>query len=379
VRISHAGLDPFAFRTEVAARIDKVVPHDTYWFPTVDPATLLVTGAVVRNIPEWAAPYFFENEFLRPDYNKFTDLVADPSHVNSLFEATGGDLVRSERYRGLLADLGLGDDLRMALIDGSACWGYLCFHRERTSVGFSADDTSFLKPLVRHLASGLRTALLRGGVPEGNPGEPGVLLIADDLSIVGVDAAAHRWLDELEGGWSTDEGLPDSVCAAVARLWAIERSDAPEVLPPPSARARTRAGRWLTFRVSRLSGGPPGGRMAVVMEPGGTVDIAPLIVEAYGLSVREREVAMLVLHGYSTKQISAQLHISENTVQDHMKAIFDKTGVRSRRDLVAQLSIRHYAPRDAFGSYSPRSRETFETHGAWYYDDTTPNDRIEPA
>ena len=81
VRLSHAGLDPLTFRAEVVARIDKVVPCDTYWFPSVDPATLLVTGAVLKNIPEWAAPYFFENEFLRDDFNKFTDLVTGSEKV----------------------------------------------------------------------------------------------------------------------------------------------------------------------------------------------------------------------------------------------------------------------------------------------------------
>jgi DNA-binding NarL/FixJ family response regulator len=47
--------------------------------------------------------------------------------------------------------------------------------------------------------------------------------------------------------------------------------------------------------------------------------------------------ALLVLRGASTKVIGAELHLSENTVNDHPKSIFDKTGVRSGRDLVAHV------------------------------------------
>lgn len=38
------------------------------------------------------------------------------------------------------------------------------------------------------------------------------------------------------------------------------------------------------------------------------------------------------------------LYMSENTVQDHLKSIFDKVGVRSRREIVTAMLYQHYLP-----------------------------------
>ena len=82
-------------------------------------------------------------------------------------------------------------------------------------------------------------------------------------------------------------------------------------------------------------------QIAVFLEEARPVEIAPLIFSAHQLTVREGEITQLVLQGRSTAEISEQLCITINTVQDYLKSIFDKVGARSRRELVAQL-IQHY-------------------------------------
>ena len=114
------------------------------------------------------------------------------------------------------------------------------------------------------------------------------------------------------------------------------------------ARVRMPSGRWLLVRGSAL--GDDHAQTAVTLEPAAPHELAPLIAEAYGLTDREREVTQLVAQGLPTTAISARLHISQWTVQDHLKAIFEKVDVGTRGELVARVFFDHYAPRLRDGS-----------------------------
>ncbi|HJR24260.1 MAG TPA: helix-turn-helix transcriptional regulator, partial [Acidimicrobiales bacterium] len=95
-------------------------------------------------------------------------------------------------------------------------------------------------------------------------------------------------------------------------------------------------GQWLTLHASRLRG-PTGGHTAVVLEAARPADVASLYLDALGLTPAQARVASLVLQGRSTQQIVNELRISSHTVQEHLRAVFDKVGVASRRELVAHL------------------------------------------
>jgi DNA-binding NarL/FixJ family response regulator len=112
------------------------------------------------------------------------------------------------------------------------------------------------------------------------------------------------------------------------------------------ARVRTATGHWLVVHGSVLSsreGDDP--RVAIWLEAARPPELAALIADAYGFTERERRVTELVAQGFSTNEISTRLHLSAYTVQDHLKAIFDKSGTGSRGDLVARLFFDHYLPK----------------------------------
>ena len=336
VRHCHSGLDVPGLQQQLLRSVRRLMPVEAAFFATADPETLLFTGAYAEEPLGAATPLFLDNEFASDDVNKFTALATSSGHVASLDAATHSDRALSRRYRDIMSPLGLGDELRAALVAGSQCWGYLCLHRADHALGFTASETALIAGVAPQLAHALRQAVLLHGSAAGGTHEPGVVLLADDLSLVAVTPEAEHLLSLVAESYPGKLPLPVGVYTVAAALRAVEKGTA---LPwtVPATRVRTISGQWLSLHASRLQGPAGVQRITVVIknaDPGATV---PLLLSAYGLSPREGEVAKLVLRGTSTQAISSTLHISLHTVQDHLKAVFDKTGVHSRRELVSQL------------------------------------------
>jgi DNA-binding CsgD family transcriptional regulator len=342
--LCRSGLAPAALRDRVLARLRAAVPFDAAFWTTVDPVTLLFTAPHQQDIPPDTAPYFVENEFLGDDVNAFVALARDPVGVRTLAQATGGDLDASARHRDVFRPLGLGDELRAVLRVGGACWGCLCLHRE-AGAAFSEEEAAFVGAIAPYVAEGIRAGLLAASV-EACPSAdaPGLLLLAPDGGLLSMTEAGRAWLDALGHPDPERFGVPAEIRVLAARL-AHSGEPGAEL---PRLRVRTRAGRWAVLHASRL---PAAGTdaVAVIIDEPSPSELAPVLMLAYGLTSREQTVTGLVCRGLSTREIGARLHISENTVQDHLKAIFEKTGVHSRRELVAAILQEQYLPRAMTG------------------------------
>jgi DNA-binding NarL/FixJ family response regulator len=58
-------------------------------------------------------------------------------------------------------------------------------------------------------------------------------------------------------------------------------------------------------------------------------------VEPQKLSAREAEVMSLIADGQTNGEIAAHLFLAEKTVKNHVRRIYSKLGVGSRRDAIA--------------------------------------------
>ncbi|MFJ9434916.1 LuxR C-terminal-related transcriptional regulator [Streptomyces sp. NPDC101490] len=341
-QLAGIGLDARAFADAALSLMTRAIGFQSACMATADPATLILTGTTKwgelgnASDAQWA---HFEYEV--PDVYNFQDVAQRPGQVTSLRAETADHPERSARFARYLKPVwGFEDELRAALrADDGNIWGYLALYRSDSNP-FSLADQQFVSALAPVLAIGLRTGLLAEAAT-GTPLHTPVILVIDAQGQVGqAGPGADELADHLRAGPLTGNLLPVALRSLVD---AARDSRQPAV---PRMRLRAADGQWLVAHAAPLrSRDGTGSDVVVTVEEARPPEIVPLVVAAFGLTPREQDVVHLVLRGLGTTQIAETLQLSAYTVQDHLKTIFDKTGVRSRRELTTKVFYDQYAPR----------------------------------
>lgn len=347
--LTHQSCDVATLFARLQGVLNRHVGFDGCCWLTFDPATVLPTGHIpYRSIPADQVPRLAQNEYFEDDVNKFVVLSRAASPVGILDEATGGRPERSARYRVLLEPNGFRHEMRTVFNRDGACWGGIALYR-KSAEPFCPAEASRLASVAGVVADGIRRGLLVTALgdqesSEPSPDTPGLVLLGVDNCVDAVSVQAERWLSDLvvESEDPSAHELPSVVYAVASHARRIGSGEVAS--EPASARAHTRSGRWVVLHASLLDRAAEG-RVSVIIEPARPPQVAPLIAMAYGLSVREREVTRLVLQGHSTAEIAQALFLSAHTVQDYLKSIFEKIGVRSRREMVGRVFVEQYSPR----------------------------------
>jgi len=339
-RLADEGMSAQDLLEQAAARIDRVVPTDGYFMAATDPETTLCIGTgIIRALPAEQCQPHWDYEFLVPDYLKYADIARSGRRVADIHDVTGGRPDRSPRFRQYSAATGFRSEVRLAFTVGGAAWGL--GQLNRLSGRFTDDEKAWLERAAGFIGHGLRRAMVAqpAGSSELTRG-PGIILLDGGGRVVSATAEAVAWLDELDPEMlMSDVGdlrLPFHAHGFATRVRAAHEDGEPQI----RSRLRTRRGVWLLMHGAVLEGT---GQVALIIEPAKSADVAPLIVEAYGLTDRELDVTRAIARGLSTGEIAAALYLSPHTVRDHVKALFEKVGVSSRGELVHRVFAEHYA------------------------------------
>ena len=264
---------------------------------------------------------------------KFRELAESDSHVGALSIDHDRSCETSLRWQQLVLPRGGRHELRAAMVDDNGtCWGALGIYRQ-DRIRFSPSDLKAVGAILSARASHLARSMVLSRGP-GTPESPTSLLIDEAGAVIDASDRARCWLED------TDRAdVLDRVGMLLASLAARVRFMREQGEPPQQVRVRMRSsgGAWTTliaepWRPTERARGIP-----VIVMATESNQLFPLQVAAFGLSEREADVVRDVLVGRDTRAVSEHLSISALTVQDHLKSIFEKTGVHSRRELVYLL------------------------------------------
>jgi DNA-binding CsgD family transcriptional regulator len=334
--ICATGADDRALRHEVLEQVSRCVPFDAHAWLMTDPETS-VGSSPLADVPFLAELPTLVGLKYRTRVNRWT--LLETGRVRTLLEATAGDPSRSPMWRDLLAAHDVVDVASSVFRDRYGCWGFLDLWREAPGLPFAPDEVRFLGQLgpmvtaaLRHAqASTFSTRRRAGAVPAG----PVVLLLSPRLEVRARTPQADRYLERLVPPREGARAVPAGAYNVAAQLLAVETGVDGN---PPRARVHLGGDVWLTLSAARIPHEHQAAEpdITVTLELTSTADRLDLFTRCFALSPRETQLVHQLATGTDTRHTARLLALSESTIQDHLKAVFAKTAVHSRAELLAR-------------------------------------------
>jgi DNA-binding CsgD family transcriptional regulator len=335
-RLSESRGDCESIQLEAIAELRRVIGFDRWCWIVADPDALVPLGGIAEHDYGPGVPRVLELEY-SGDFAAMDAVARRAEPVGSLSADTGGDLPRSSRWDEVLRQFGIGDEAVVACRDAFGCWGWIKAYRDGTDRWFHEDDLDVFATVAASLSSIVRRRVTAAhDTSAGEPPPPGVIVLDSALKPVSRTAGSRAWIDALPAAalfeaWGM---LPAQVYPLAALARSRRESAGVHALD------RTVDGRWVMIEAAPLEG-DGNDQIVVTLRGAAPRETFELLCRAYEFTRRERDVVGAVLAGLDTRRVSERLFISPHTVQDHLKSVFGKVGVRSRRELLATFNASH--------------------------------------
>ncbi|WP_371656627.1 MULTISPECIES: helix-turn-helix transcriptional regulator [unclassified Streptomyces] len=245
--------------------------------------------------------------------------------------------LRAGWYDRLLARYGFGEELCLVLRDGRGVWGLLGLKRAAGGRPFGADDTHRIAGIGPPLIAALRSYVTQGPVaPTGQRYElpPGMLVVSAEGEVAVRTPQARKWQSVM----ARQQAAPDwliEYCFAALSFEAREHARNPSRRYPRVCTPLLGYGQWTAFEAQPLG---DNGDIAIMIQRATGTLLLPTFCDWHKITAREQQVVQHLQDGSAPKQIARLLDLSVHTVNDHLGAIFRKTGACGRDELMAAIT-----------------------------------------
>jgi DNA-binding CsgD family transcriptional regulator len=335
-RLSRSALDRESIQYEAITELRRAIGFTRWCWPVADPDALIPLGAVAEHDFGPQVPILLALEFGDGDVASLDTLARRPNPVSSLNAETNGDLPRSRRWDKVFRGVGIGDEALVACRDRLGCWGWIELWRDGGDRPFDKQDLQLLAAVGPSLASALRRTSYPPlvGIPTNR--SPAVLVLDQELRVVSQTAGVRDWIETFPASeiYAAFGILPAMVYPVATLAQSPKQADRAHALE------RTRDGSWVMIEAAPLEGSADG-QIAVTLREATARETFDRLCRVSALSRRERQVVAALLEALDTRATCERLFISPHTLQDHLKSVFDKLQIHSRRELRAIFNTSH--------------------------------------
>jgi DNA-binding CsgD family transcriptional regulator len=330
-RVCGTGSDSVRLREDVSRLLTRYLRADAYCAMEIDPATTLPVHDVNHGWPrEYVVPLVEKALFASRTADTGL-LTRHPRRAVIVDELLEGDSPKHDPYfQHHVLPFGYRHEIQFMCISGGLPRALFTFNRRTERGSFEARHLRLLEAVAPHVGAAMHAACVRSALEERPATDTGFIVLGPEG---GVELANRVGARLLESGPGHRSSLALDVFMGLMRR-SLREGNA----PPISAMSFTDRSTSSTYRLvgerTIADDGRP--RTIILLEPSRPVDSEVGLLRL-GLTAREALVVTEVLRDENLVACAARLGCAPATVTRHVKNVFVKLSVGSRRELALRL------------------------------------------
>ena len=354
VRVSGTALevmDPEEQLSSVLLLLEKIFKtgNNNFYFASNTGQNLNLNRVISRGIERKFFSKFKQYYYQLDPFYKILSFSAPPTVIVRDHSKNKGRLV--EYYSDFLKPQSIHHQMSIYLKSKHRLLGVLGLYRPSSANEFSSRDQAKANLLAPYLAGALENAIISEQNARQNAiidsiathiPNKGIIVMDESMEPIYQNKHAFRFFSYLnspqQGQRISSHSIPKEVYLRCKELFRFARAD--ESSEPPRKQCKLSCQvdkkkfsihlRLITYRNKKPL-------LFLYFSPEEyELNLSKRIMR-YGLSKRQAEVVFLLNQGLTNKEIGSKLFISKYTVENHLKSIFQKMGVKNRTELSYRL------------------------------------------